>query len=124
MVKNKKNKIKANYLPISDESAFHIKIPYEYPFSMETKILRQEVDDLIKKYNKIYRATNLIIYIQKGEYQDGVKSNVEDVERLINIGNNELSRRVNESILNKSFWVALITLFVAIVSCVVTIVNS
>lgn len=116
----KYNQEKYKYLPMSDETTFHIEVPYEYPFSMETEELRTHVRNLIERYNKIYRATNLKIYIQKGCYQDGIPSKVEDVEYLINIGNNELSRRVNEKILKCSFVVAIITLIVAVVSCIVT----
>ena len=116
----KYNQEKSKYLPMSDETTFHIEVPYEYPFSMKTEELRTHVRNLIERYNKIYRATNLKIYIQKGCYQDGIPSKVEDVEYLINIGNNELSRRVNEKILKCSFVVAIITLIVAIVSCIVT----
>ena len=117
----KHNQKKSKYLPMSDETTFHIEVPYEYPFSMETKDLRTQIKVLIERYNKIYRATNLTIYIQKGCYQDGILAKIEDVEHLINIGNNELSRRVNERILNRAFVVAVITLGVAIVSCLVTI---
>lgn len=117
----KHNQKKSKYLPMSDETTFHIEVPYEYPFSMETEELRTQIKVLIERYNKIYRATNLTIYIQKGCYQDGILSKIDDIEYLINIGNNELSRRVNEGILKKSLRISRITLGVAIVSCFIAL---
>ena len=117
----KHNQKKSKYLPMSDETTFHIEVPYEYPFSMEMEELRTHINSLIERYNKIYRATSLTIYIQKGCYQNGIPSKIEDVEYLINIGNNELSRRVNEEILRKSLRISRITLGVAIISCLIAI---
>ena len=83
---------------------------------MKPKELQQQVRDFIETYNKIYGAINLIIYIQRGRYQNGVLSKIEDVENIINQGNNELSRRTNEKILRWSLLVAIISCVVAIVS--------
>lgn len=110
-----------NHLVVSNENTFYIKVPYEYPFSIGDDALRRKVKELIEEYNKIYRATNLIVYIQKGEFQDSIKSKVADLENLINQGNNELSRRTNERILKKSLWISAMTLFIAATSCAVTV---
>ena len=68
-------------------------------------------------------ATNLTLYINKGEYQNGIVSKIEDVEHLISIGKNELSRRTNDLILKKSLTISICTLAIAFISMVVTIIS-
>lgn len=117
---NKEN-INAKPLTVSTGNPLYIEVPYEYPFSMKDDDLRKKVKEFIDEYNQMYRATTSEIYIKKGRYQNPILSKIEDLESLINQGNNELSRRTNEKILIGTLVVAGLTLFVTIVSCVVTI---
>lgn len=110
-------------LPAIDGRGYQIKVPYEYPFSMSDNDLLDNIKDLEKKYNDIYRTTNLTLYISKGEYQNGIVSRIEDVEHLIIIGKNELSRRTNDLILKKSLEISRWTLSIAVVSLIVAIIS-
>lgn len=75
-----------DFLPAIAGGGYQIKVPYEYPFSMSDKDLLASIQKLEINYNEIYRATNLTLYINKGEYQNGIVSKIEDVEHLISIG--------------------------------------
>lgn len=97
--KSSKKNLNNDFLPAIDGGGYQIKVPYEYPFSMSDKDLLASIQKLEINYNEIYRATNLTLYINKGEYQNGIVSKIEDVEHLISIGKNELSRRTNDLIL-------------------------
>ena len=112
-----------NQSPAIDGGGYQIKVPYEYPFSMSDKDLLASIQKLEINYNEIYRATNLTLYINKGEYQNGIVSKIEDVEHLISIGKNELSRRTNDLILKKSLTISICTLAIAFISMVVTIIS-
>ena len=112
-----------DFLPAVDGRGYQIKVPYEYPFSMSDKDLLASIQKLEVNYNEIYRATNLTLYINKGEYQDGLVSKIEDVEHLISIGKNELSRRANDLILKKSLAISKWTLAIAFVSAVVAVIS-
>ena len=90
---------------------------------MSDNDLLDNIKDLEKKYNDIYRTTNLTLYISKGEYQNGIVSRIEDVEHLIIIGKNELSRRTNDLILKKSLEISRWTLSIAVVSLIVAIIS-
>ena len=94
--KSLKRNLNNDFLPAVDGGGYQIKVPYEYPFSMSDKNLLASIQKLEINYNEIYRATNLTLYINKGEYQNGIVSKIEDVEHLISIGKNELSRRTND----------------------------
>lgn len=112
-----------DFLPAVDGRGYQIKVPYEYPFSMSDKDLLDSIQKLEINYNEIYRATNLTLYINKGEYQNGIVSKIEDVEHLISIGKNELLRRTNDLILKKSLAISKWTLAIAFVSAVVAIIS-
>ena len=107
----------------SKNNTFNIKVTYEYPFSMNDNDLRKAVDYLIKQYNEVYTSIAPTIYIRDGEHQDGKTSTINDICILIDRGNNELSRRTNEKILKRSFVVTVVTLGVAVVSCITAIVK-
>jgi hypothetical protein len=123
-LKESSNKNSNNvFLPAIDGRGYQIKVPYEYPFSMSDNDLLDNIKDLEKKYNDIYRTTNLTLYISKGEYQNGIVSKIEDVEHLISVGKNELSRRTNDLILKKSLIISKWTLAIAIASVIVAIIS-
>lgn len=121
--KSSKKNLNNDFLPAIDGGGYQIKVPYEYPFSMSDKDLLASIQKLEINYNEIYRATNLTLYINKGEYQNGIVSKIEDVEHLISIGKNELSRRTNDLILKKSLTISIYTLAIAFISMVVTIIS-
>lgn len=121
--KSSKKNLNNDFLPAIDGGGYQIKVPYEYPFSMSDKDLLASIQKLEINYNEIYRATNLTLYINKGEYQNGIVSKIEDVEHLISIGKNELSRRTNDLILKKSLIISICTLAIAFISMVVTIIS-
>lgn len=106
-----------------DGRGYQIKVPYKYPFSMSDKDLLASIQKLEINYNEIYRTTNLTLYISKGEYQNGIVSKIEDVEHLISVGKNELSRRTNDLILKKSLIISKWTLAIAIASVIVAIIS-
>ena len=120
--KSLKRNLNNDFLPAVDGGGYQIKVPYEYPFSMSDKNLLASIQKLEINYNEIYRATNLTLYI-KGEYQNGIVSKIEDVEHLISIGKNELSRRTNDLILKKSLIISKWTLAIAIASMIVAIIS-
>lgn len=121
--KSSKKNLNNDFLPAIDGGGYQIKVPYEYPFSMSDKDLLASIQKLEINYNEIYRAANLTLYINKGEYQNGIVSKIEDVEHLISIGKNELSRRTNDLILKKSLTISICTLAIAFISMVVTIIS-
>lgn len=121
--KSSKRNLNSDFLPAVDGRGYQIKVPYEYPFSMSDKDLLVSIQRLEINYNEIYRATNLTLYINKGEYQNGIVSKIEDVEHLISIGKSELSRRTNDLILKKSFVISICTLVIAIASVVVAVIS-
>lgn len=121
--KSLKRNLNNDFLPAVDGGGYQIKVPYEYPFSMSNKNLLASIQKLEINYNEIYRATNLTLYINKGEYQNGIVSKIEDVEHLISIGKNELSRRTNDLILKKSLIISKWTLAIAIASMIVAIIS-
>ena len=121
--KSSKKNLNNDFLPAIDGGGYQIKVPYEYPFSMSDKDLLASIQKLEINYNEIYRATNLTLYINKGEYQNGIVSKIEDVEHLISIGKNELSRRTNDLILKKSLTISICTLAITFISMVVTIIS-
>lgn len=112
-----------DFLPAVDGGGYQIKVPYEYPFSMSDTDLLASIQKLEINYNESYRATNLTLYINKGEYQNGIVSKIEDVEHLISIGKNELSRRTNDLILKKSLIISKWTLAIAIASVIVAVIS-
>ena len=118
--KSSKKNLNNDFLPAVDGGGYQIKVPYEYPFSMSDTDLLASIQKLEINYNESYRATNLTLYINKGEYQNGIVSKIEDVEHLISIGKNELSRRTNDLILKKSLiiskWIAIASVIVAVIS--------
>lgn len=118
-----KRKLNNNFLPVVDGNGYAIKVPYEYPFSMSDKDLLLSIQKLEENYNEIYRAPNLTIYIYKGEYQNGLLSKIEDVEYLISMGKNELSRRTNDSILKKSLTISKYTVVIAFISMIAAIAS-
>lgn len=121
--KSSKKNLNNGFLPAVNGKGYQIKVPYEYPFSMSDKDLLASIQKLEINYNEIYRATNLILYINKGEYQNGIVSKIEDVEHLIGIGKNELSRRMNDLILKKSLIISKWTLAIAIASVIVAVIS-
>lgn len=121
--KSSKRNLNNDFLPAVDGCGYQIKVPYEYPFSMSDKDLLASIQKLEINYNEIYRATNLILYINKGEYQNGIVSKIEDVEHLIIIGKNELLRRTNDLILKKSLIISKWTLAIAIASVIVAVIS-
>ncbi len=110
-----------NFLSAVDGEGYSIKVPYEYPFSMSDEDLLISIQKLEVNYNEIYRATNLILYISKGEFQNGMISKIEDLEYLISMGKNELSRRTNDLILKKSLAISKWTLAIAVISAVAAV---
>ena len=120
-LKKSKEPLNNDCLPAVNGNGYQINVPYKYPFSMSDKDLLANIQKLEANYNEIYRATNLTFYITKGEYQKGIVSKIEDVEHLISIGKNELSRRTNDLILKKSLAISKWTLAIAFVTMAVTI---
>ncbi len=113
----------SNVLPAVDGNGYSIKVPYEYPFSMSDVDLLEAIQKFEINYNEIYCATNCHFYIYKGEYQNGTLSKIEDIEHLISIGKDELSRRTNDKILKQSLTISKWTLAIAIISVIIAIIS-